>query len=107
MGKFDTSVSCSSLLCQETGKVCLLETEREDDESVYFNYFVLENVDEYIKKLVERETDVGFKTNAFFSDFPTTGKSWLECARLDAIEWIFNVCFSVYFYLCFFLISCR
>ncbi|XWS29710.1 hypothetical protein CRYUN_Cryun24cG0053500 [Craigia yunnanensis] len=40
--------------------------------------------------LVQRETDVGFKTYAFFSDFPTTSKSWVECARLDAIEWIFN-----------------
>ncbi|XVF15430.1 hypothetical protein REPUB_Repub09cG0152400 [Reevesia pubescens] len=95
MGEFDTSFSCSSLLCQETEEACFFETEREDDESVYSNYykscFVSENEDdEYIEKLVRKETDMGFKTNATFSDYPTASKSWLECARLDAIEWIFN-----------------
>ncbi|XWS45154.1 hypothetical protein CRYUN_Cryun15aG0112100 [Craigia yunnanensis] len=94
MGEFDTSFSYSSLLCQETEEACLFETDREYDESIYLNYyksnFVSENEKEYIEKLVERETDVGFKTNASFSDCTITSKSWLECARLDAIKWIFN-----------------
>ncbi|XVF17535.1 hypothetical protein REPUB_Repub10bG0131400 [Reevesia pubescens] len=98
MGEFDTSASfsCSSLLCQETEEACFSETERVDDESVYnLNYykscFVSENEDEeYIEKLIQRETDLGLKTNASFNNCTTTSQSWLECARLDAIEWIFN-----------------
>ena len=106
MGEFDTSFSCSSLLCQETEEACLFETDTENDESIYSNYyksyFISDNEKEYIEKLVERETNLGFKTNSSFSDCSITSKSWLECARLDAIKWIFNVCFC--FKLGFFLI---
>ncbi|XP_022773930.1 cyclin-D5-1-like [Durio zibethinus] len=91
MGELDSAFSCSSLLCQETEEACFFQ---EDDESVYLNYckscFVSQDEDEYILKLFQRETDVGFKNNTCFSDCPFTSKSWLECARLNAIEWIFN-----------------
>ncbi|XP_022741364.1 cyclin-D5-1-like [Durio zibethinus] len=94
MGEFDNLFSCSGLLCQETEEACFSEIEGEDDESIYLKYykscFVLETEDEYIEKMIQRETDVVFKTNVCFSDCPTASKSWLECARLDAIEWIFN-----------------
>ncbi|XVE82928.1 hypothetical protein DITRI_Ditri16bG0044600 [Diplodiscus trichospermus] len=96
MGEFDTSFyCCSSLLCQENEEACLSEKDREYDESIKLNYykssFVSENEGaEYFEKLVQRETDVGFKTNACFSPCPSTSKTWLECARLDAIQWIFK-----------------
>ncbi|XVF61345.1 hypothetical protein PTKIN_Ptkin08bG0122500 [Pterospermum kingtungense] len=91
MGEF----SCSSLLCHETEEACFSETQRDDDESTahlncYNSCFVSEDEDKYIEGLVHRETDVGSKTNTSVSDCPTTSKNWLECARLDAIEWIFN-----------------
>ncbi|XP_039012532.1 cyclin-D5-1-like [Hibiscus syriacus] len=88
--EFDSSFSSSSLLCQETEEACFSETAAtECYESVYSNHykscFVSENEDdEFIQNLVVRETDVGFKTN------PSTCKTWLQSARLDAIEWIFN-----------------
>ncbi|KAK8716623.1 hypothetical protein V6N13_043928 [Hibiscus sabdariffa] len=87
--EFDTSFSSSSLLCQETEEACFSETARECYQSVYSNHyqscFVSENEDnEYIENLILRETHVGFKTN------PSTSKAWLQSARLDAIEWIFN-----------------
>ncbi|KAG4175897.1 hypothetical protein ERO13_A11G215600v2, partial [Gossypium hirsutum] len=90
MGELDTSFSCSSLLCRETEEdACFPETEKEDDRSVYFkSCFVSDNEDEYIEMLVQREIEIGFKTSASFSDSKL--KSWLECARLDAIQWMFN-----------------
>ncbi|XWS41780.1 hypothetical protein CRYUN_Cryun17cG0112500 [Craigia yunnanensis] len=100
MGEFDTSFSCSSLLCQETEETCFLKTKREADESVCLNYskscFVLDKEEEYIEKLVQRETNTCFSDcptiskSTSFSDYPIISTSWLECARLDAIEWIFN-----------------
>ncbi|OMO56490.1 hypothetical protein CCACVL1_26514 [Corchorus capsularis] len=94
MGELDNiSFSCSSLLCEET-EACFSETGRQEEDgesqSVYLKCCDNEDYDEYIKKLVQRETDFGFKTNESFADYQNTSKSWLECARLDAIEWIFN-----------------
>ncbi|GMI68034.1 cyclin d5;1 [Hibiscus trionum] len=88
--EFHTSFSSSTLLCQETEEACFSETARECNQSVYSNHykscFVSDNEDnEYIHNLVLRETDAGFKTN------PSTSKPWLQSARLDAIEWIFNM----------------
>ncbi|XVE87011.1 hypothetical protein DITRI_Ditri18aG0081300 [Diplodiscus trichospermus] len=94
MGEFDISHSCSSLLCQESEEACLYETETKDDETFYLNYYdsgsVSDKEDQYIEELIQRETEVGFKTETSFTDYQATSKSWLECARLDAIEWIVN-----------------
>lgn len=95
----DGSFSVSSLMCPED-ESCLSQ-ESGDEKSCYGSYycdpccFVLGNGDEeFIEKLVEKETDFGSKGCGFSDDCSTRTQSWLKCARLDAIEWIFNVCFS-------------
>ncbi|KAG8642709.1 hypothetical protein MANES_12G113400v8 [Manihot esculenta] len=95
MADFGTSLSLSSLLCQEDEASCFNLTE--DDytccNDVHFDScFVLESEEiEYIEKLVERETSSGSTTCIrSFGDCLTTSSNWLKCARLDAIEWIFN-----------------
>ncbi|KAL9461259.1 hypothetical protein AB3S75_004290 [Citrus x aurantiifolia] len=91
----DGSFSVSSLMCPED-ESCLSQ-ESGDEKSCYGSYycdpccFVLGNGDEeFIEKLVEKETDFGSKGCGFSDDCSTRTQSWLKCARLDAIEWIFN-----------------
>ncbi|GMI68774.1 cyclin d5;1 [Hibiscus trionum] len=84
MGELGSYFSCSSLLCHETEEeACCFVTEPEDDdESLYLN----DKDDEYIESLVQRETSA---TSS--GDYPITDRdNWLQCARLNAIEWIFN-----------------
>ncbi|KAK8606900.1 hypothetical protein V6N13_052653 [Hibiscus sabdariffa] len=84
MGEFEGYFSCSSLLCHETEEeACCFETEpEEDDESLYLNA----KDDEYIESLIQRET-----STTCSSDYPITDRdNLLQCARLNAIEWIFN-----------------
>lgn len=95
MGEFETYFSCSNLLCHEAEEeVCFFETEAEDDENLYLND---DDDDEYIDKLVQGETSC-------ISDYPITIRNkWLQCARLNAIEWMFNVCiFFLFFVYLFF-----
>ncbi|GMJ08048.1 cyclin d5;1 [Hibiscus trionum] len=84
MGEFESYFSCSSLLCHETEEeACCFETEPEhDDESLYLN----DNDDEYIESLFQRETSATSSSDCPFTD----RENWLQCARLNAIEWIFN-----------------
>ncbi|KAE8671467.1 ARM repeat superfamily protein, putative isoform 1 [Hibiscus syriacus] len=85
MGEFGSYFSCSSLLCHETQEAdCCFETEPEDeDESLFFN----DKDDEYIESLIQRE----ISTTTSSSDYRITDQNnWLRCARLNAIEWIFN-----------------
>ncbi|KAK9285320.1 hypothetical protein L1049_024511 [Liquidambar formosana] len=92
MEESDTSVSLSSLLCQED-EDCFNEKLGEHEEHKYTNldpFFVLENEDEYIEKLVQRETCLGLEGYVNFDGCSTIGQSWLKCARLDAIQWILN-----------------
>lgn len=96
MEESDTSVSLSSLLCQED-EDCFNEKLGEHEEHKYTNldpFFVLENEDEYIEELVQREACLGLEGYVNFDGCSTIGQSWLKCARLDAIQWILNVCFS-------------
>lgn len=100
MGEFDGSFSLSSLMCQED-EACLIQEIQDDNTyDLKCNYdpsFVLANGDEeYMQKLVERETGFGSKSCGFSNDCSARTESWLKCARLDAIEWIFNVCFSLF-----------
>ncbi|KAK8717434.1 hypothetical protein V6N13_044703 [Hibiscus sabdariffa] len=84
MGEFGSYFSCSSLLChEEEEEACCFETEPENvDESLYLN----DKDDEYIESLIQRET-----STTSSSDYPITGRdNWLQCARLNATEWIFN-----------------
>ncbi|KAJ4714734.1 cyclin-D5-1-like [Melia azedarach] len=94
MGEFDGSFSLSSLMCQED-EACLIQEIQDDNTyDLKCNYdpsFVLANGDEeYMQKLVERETGFGSKSCGFSNDCSARTESWLKCARLDAIEWIFN-----------------
>ncbi|KAA3461456.1 cyclin-D5-1-like [Gossypium australe] len=83
MKEFESYFSCSNLLCQETEEeVSFFETEAEDDENLYLND--KDDDDEYIEKLIQRETSC-------ISDYPITIRNkWPQCARLNAIEWMFN-----------------
>lgn len=98
MEDFDGSFSLSSLMCQEDETCLIQETGEENSCGVNFNCdpcFVLGNGDEeFIEKLVEKEIDFGPKGCGFPDDSSNRSQSWLKCARLNAIEWIFNVCFS-------------
>ncbi|MBA0592142.1 cyclin-D5-1 [Gossypium raimondii] len=84
MGEFESYFSCSNLLCQETEEeVSFFETEAEDDENLYLNDKD-DDDDEYIEKLIQRETSC-------ISDYPITIRNkWPQCARLNAIEWMFK-----------------
>ncbi|KAF2294704.1 hypothetical protein GH714_015660 [Hevea brasiliensis] len=93
MADFDTSLS--TLLCQEDDASCF--NLSEDDytccyDSNFESCFVLESEEiEYIEKMVERERSSGSRTYIMSSgDCLTTSFNWLKCARLDAVEWIFN-----------------
>nr|QYW07130.1 cyclin D5-2 [Dimocarpus longan] len=90
---FDGSFSLSSLMCKEDG-VCLNEKMEDGSFCVDCNNpccCVLENVDEeHIEMLVGRERSFGSKGCVFSDDCSAENQSWLKCARLDAIEWIFN-----------------
>ncbi|XP_021908250.1 cyclin-D5-1-like [Carica papaya] len=96
------SFSPSSLFCRET-EACFdgedeeeeEEEEEDDDRPVYSIYcdnpcfVVAENEGEFIENLVQRET-MSFGSRMKVDDCSRTSLSWLKCARLDAIEWIFN-----------------
>jgi hypothetical protein len=93
-----TWFSPSALLCNED-EVFLSEEYLGEAKTCMDldSCFVSENEDEYIKNLVQRETAIGFGSKSCVSsscDCSSTSRSWLKGARLDAIEWIFNVCFS-------------
>uniref|UniRef100_A0A2P2P380 Uncharacterized protein n=1 Tax=Rhizophora mucronata TaxID=61149 RepID=A0A2P2P380_RHIMU len=49
-----------------------------------------ENDDEYIKELIGKEASFVSRCCVSFADCSTD--CWLKFARLDAIEWVFNVC---------------
>lgn len=106
-GDSDTSLCFSSLLCQEE-QSCLNEQQGYEDNT-YIDIvkpycFVSEDEDKYVENLVKKETCFGSKGS--LDDCSTLSQSWLKSARLDAIEWIFNVCFflylNFYFYFYFF-----
>ncbi|KAI9165630.1 hypothetical protein LWI28_017750 [Acer negundo] len=87
------SFSLSSLMCQEDG-VCLNEKSDDDGRNISTVNYVLEknNIvdEEYIEMLVGREECFGSKGCAFSDDCSIKNQTWLKCARLNAIEWIFN-----------------
>jgi hypothetical protein len=61
--------------------------------------FVSEDEDEHIQNLVQRESSTEFGISESFvtsscDHCSSTSQSWLEDARLEAIEWIFMVCCS-------------
>ncbi|KAG8641138.1 hypothetical protein MANES_13G112400v8 [Manihot esculenta] len=91
MDDFGTSLSLSGLLCQEDEASCFNLSEDEYTCCYDMNidsFGVLESDEiEYIEKMVERETILGSTT---YNDCSTTSFNWLKCARLDAVEWIFN-----------------
>ncbi|XP_048232287.1 cyclin-D5-1 [Ricinus communis] len=93
MADFDNSLSLSSLLCQEDDASCFNENNSfqelnfESSSSSSSSCFVLENEEiEYIEKMVEMES----RSFTCSDDSSFANYSWLRCARLDAIDWIFN-----------------
>jgi hypothetical protein len=70
---FDTSFYPDLYMCNEG-----IEASFNNDE------------DERFRILVQRESRTGFGISKRFVKSP----SWLESARLEAIEWIFEVCCS-------------
>jgi cyclin D5 len=99
MGDSGTLFSPSALLCNEDEVFLSEEYLGEAKTCMDLEYlcFVSENEDEYIKSLVQRESAIDFGSKSCVSsscDCSSTSQSWLKGARLDAIEWIFNVCFS-------------
>ncbi|XAR61962.1 hypothetical protein NMG60_11016522 [Bertholletia excelsa] len=69
----------SQLLCQET-ESCLDEEELDEET------FVHPEDDEYVQILLNKEITVGFESP--YSQIPIN--SWINCARSDAITWIFK-----------------
>lgn len=86
---FDGLFSLSNLMCEEDG-VCLNENF---DDGVERFCSVFGNVDDdYVEILLEKERKVfGSKSVDFSDDCGVKYSNWLKCARLDAIDWIFNV----------------
>lgn len=88
----DSSMPLSSLLCQEDDS-CF--DQLNDDKDSNFNPSTISDHDvEYIEMLIQSETN--FQSNS--SDESSchysikNDKTWFKCARLDAIQWILNVC---------------
>lgn len=106
MDNYKNSSSLSCLLCQETDSI-FRENGIEDDEYGYLSHnprFLPDNGEEYIELLLQKERNFGsFGYGSFESSgyCLTNSKPWMKCARLDAIEWIFNVCYPFPFLLCF------
>ncbi|XP_019429841.1 PREDICTED: cyclin-D5-1-like [Lupinus angustifolius] len=85
--------SISTLLCQEN--VTFLEGELGNEKFPFIplsDYGVLSE-DEYIAILIEREIRFGLKKNESF-----VFENWIECARADAINWIFKTRAALGFY---------
>ncbi|GLT68792.1 hypothetical protein SLA2020_409940 [Shorea laevis] len=95
MDNFKNSASLPCLLCQETDSI-FRENGIEDDEYDYLSHnprFLSDNGEEYIELLLQKERNFGsFGYGSFESSgyCLTNSKPWMKCARLDAIEWIFN-----------------
>lgn len=88
----ETSASLSSLLCQEDEDSLHEEFDMTNDSN-YSNFnsdAITESDEEYIESLVRSETSFE-KTSVLSDDCPRMSKSWLKCARLDAIKWILDV----------------
>lgn len=94
----DSDTFCfSSLLCQED-ESCLNEQVHGDNTFIETKpyCFVSEDEDEYVENLFKREDSCfGSKGVSALDDCSTISQSWLTSARLDAVEWIFNVCFFI------------
>lgn len=91
MGSSGTSFSLSSLMCEE-GESSFFEEDDDENagiDSLYNPCFVLEDEEEYIEYLFRQETGFG----SIFSSVDCSNRYWLRSARLDAIDWIFNVGF--------------
>nr|DAD21332.1 TPA_asm: hypothetical protein HUJ06_022795 [Nelumbo nucifera] len=84
-----SSFSLSNLLCQEN-EGCLDGEVYEDVFLNLNNYPYSETEEEYIEMLVERENSFGSKCHESTNDYSMMNESWLKCARLDAIQWIFK-----------------
>lgn len=101
MGDSDTWLCLSSLLCQEDEACFNVKDDNDDDDDEEKMYtdsktcFVFEDEDEYVEGLLKREVCFGSKGFSSSDDCSTVSNTQLKSARLDAIEWIFNVCFSV------------
>ncbi|KAG6666080.1 cyclin-D5-1-like isoform X1 [Carya illinoinensis] len=91
MGDSDTWFSPSSLLCSEGGAWLNEEGEEAENWVDQEPCFVSEDEDEYIEKLAQKESfGFGSKSRVPSSCVCSSTKSCLKCARLAAIEWIFN-----------------
>lgn len=87
----ETSASLSRLLCQEDEDSLHEEFDMTNDSN-YSNFnsdAITESDEEYIESLVRSETSFE-KTSVLSDDCPRMSKSWLKCARLDAIKWILD-----------------
>ena len=93
-----SSSAISNLFCEED-KFCLNEGGEEEEEDqmgaqlIYSQPLVIPCFDsgyedDYIKFLVRKERDNDYESE------PISG-SWLIHARVDAINWILRVCFSL------------
>ncbi|GKU94885.1 hypothetical protein SLEP1_g8311 [Rubroshorea leprosula] len=92
MGNFEYSSSLSCLLCPETDSI-FRENGIEEDEYSYFTRnpcFSSENEDEYIGLLLQKETSFGYGSHESSGYCLINSKPWMRCARLNAVEWIFN-----------------
>lgn len=98
MGGSGNSFSLSSLMCEEVEATFFEDEENTCIDSIENPCFVLEDDDdeEYIEYLFRQETGFGIGSQIHFlsCDDDHSERCWLMSARLDAIDWIFNVSFS-------------
>jgi len=90
--------SLSSLMCEE-GQACFFEDLDENPDTIIDSLdtqcFVLEDEEEYIEYLFRQETGFGSQNQPFLASDDRSNRNWLRSARVDAIDWIFNVCFRL------------
>lgn len=83
--------SPSSLLCEEDGS-CLKDSV---DKDLDFDPCPLSESDnEYVEMLIERDASSQSNNCGVSCDDSLTEseQTWLKCARLEAVNWILNVC---------------
>lgn len=93
-----TFFSLSSLLCDEVGEAGFFE-DPDENPGIFYSLdnscFVLEDEEEYIEYLFKQETGFGSQNHHLFaSDDHSNSRHWLRSARVDAIDWIFDVSFQ-------------
>lgn len=100
----DSPFCLSSLLCEEDHESCFNDDQRDQETTLDKPCFIAEDEDEFVQNMFKKEEAFfRFKGSSFSSSLSdvssSISQSWLQSARLDALEWIYNVCSFFPFFL--------